>query len=81
MSDITDRALDEAPLDLKHMVWKLIGCHWGSLLSTPKDRDKCPRGADQIVVLHHGEVEMEVRLCAEHFTVVQHETTPRGETP
>lgn len=64
--------------DLDDHIQKLIGCSWGRTISLPDDRVPCPERAVQIVVLHEGPKEYEVRLCPRHLVVVNQRTDPRG---
>lgn len=61
------------------VVQELLGCAWGRHIALPDDREPCPEQAVQIVVLHDGPEERELKLCARHRDLVLAETTPHTE--
>lgn len=63
--------------DLMH---HLIGCDWGYTISTSDDDAPCLQRAARRFVLHDGDQEYEVQLCAEHGVRFEVETDPHKET-
>lgn len=60
-------------------IQQLLGCAYGLTVSLHEDDPPCPKKAVQIVVLHDGDGQHEVRLCAEHLAVIEMHTKPREE--
>lgn len=63
---------------MSDMIQALLGCSWGRRggISSRDDVEPCLERAAQIVVIHHGADEVEVRLCERHRDRVLSETTP-----
>lgn len=65
---------------LDDLLQDLLGCVWGRFISTEDDSDVCGERAEQIVVLHDGDRECALKLCAKHRDRVFAETTPHEDT-
>lgn len=57
---------------------QLLGCDWGTAVSTRDDPYMCVRRARQIVVLHGGGEPFDVKVCWVHRARLYAETNPRG---
>lgn len=62
-------------------VQSLLGCAWGRTVSTPDDAAMCPFQAAQIVVVHNGDVSVDLKLCRRHVERLSRETTQRESEP
>lgn len=75
--------INEIDPGIAPLVQTLLGCEWGRTVSTPDDREPCPEGAKQIVVVHPPGGSLEdvvatVRLCEKHLERLEEETIPHG---
>jgi hypothetical protein len=61
------------------LIQELLGCQWGRGIARADDLEPCSQRAVQIVVLHQGEHQVSLKLCARHRDIVLEESTPRGE--
>lgn len=59
----------------------LLGCEWGMAIWTIEDSTLCKRQARQIVVIHNGEHQVELKLCASHAECAIAATKPHEEHP
>lgn len=67
--DVLARARAMSPV-IGELVEALLGCSWGRTIGTADDFDPCPEQAVRIVVLHAGDKQREVRMCAAHVARV-----------
>lgn len=55
---------------------KILGCDWGTRISTADDEALCERQARQIVVLHNGPATLDLKVCENHAGRLVRETDP-----
>lgn len=66
----------DIPPPVIQMLHSLLGCAWGHTLAIPDDMEPCIAQAVQIVVLHDGDDEQAVKLCAKHVALITELTDP-----
>lgn len=57
----------------------MLGCDWGSAVSTDDDPEVCTDQAHQIVILHSPDCARQVKVCASHLSRVKALTDPHRE--
>lgn len=69
------------PGPIRGQIRRLIGCAWGYDIVAPADMEPCTEDADQIVILHDGDRQVPVKLCAKHIALVNEMTDEHKEQP